>query len=88
MELEMMQDWLNNPEPVSDCHEKMLAEEHSKESLRIFNKGVEQLMKTAFPRHATDNEGEIQPKEQLEEAGDMPVREMVAAKLPQEEYEQ
>jgi hypothetical protein len=45
MELEMLEDWLNHPEPVDDCHEKtvmqMLAEENSKESLIIFSQGVE-----------------------------------------------
>jgi hypothetical protein len=39
MELEMLEDWLNHPEPVDDCHEQtvmqMLAEEHSEESLKI-----------------------------------------------------
>jgi hypothetical protein len=41
MELEMLEDWLNHPEPVDDCHEQkvmqMLAEEHSKELLRILS---------------------------------------------------
>jgi hypothetical protein len=36
----MLEDWLNNPETVGDCHEQtimqMLAEEHSKESLKNF----------------------------------------------------
>jgi hypothetical protein len=40
MELEMLEDWLNHPEPVDDYHKetvmKMIAEENSKESLRIF----------------------------------------------------
>jgi hypothetical protein len=27
MELEMLEDWLNNPEPVGDYHEQILAEE-------------------------------------------------------------
>jgi hypothetical protein len=36
-ELEMMEDWLNHPEPVDDCHEQtimlILGEEHSTELL-------------------------------------------------------
>jgi len=39
-ELEMLEDWLNNPEPVDECREQtvmqMLAEEHSEELLRNF----------------------------------------------------
>jgi hypothetical protein len=38
-ELEMLEDWLNNPEPVDDCHEQtvmqILGEEHSTELLKI-----------------------------------------------------
>jgi hypothetical protein len=71
-ELEMLEDWLNNPEPVDDCHEEtvmqMLAEEHSKESLRNFSQGDEQMI-TAVSRHATEDEGESQSEEQLEEDG-------------------
>jgi hypothetical protein len=47
MELEILEDWLNNPEPAGDCHEQILAEEHSEESLRIFSQGAEKVMKTA-----------------------------------------
>jgi hypothetical protein len=39
-ELEMLEDWLKNLEPVDDCQEQkvmqMIAEEHSEESLRNF----------------------------------------------------
>jgi hypothetical protein len=69
MELEMLEDWLNNPELVDDCHEKTvmqkIEEECSEESLRIFNQGVEQMM-TVMPRHATMGEGKFQSEEQLE----------------------
>jgi hypothetical protein len=38
-ELEMLEDWLNHPEPVDDCHEQtvmqMLAEEHSRNRSEI-----------------------------------------------------
>jgi hypothetical protein len=78
---------MNNLEPLSDCHEQMVAEENSEESLRIFSQG-DVLMKNAVPRHATDDEGEIHPKKQLDEAGDTPVRGMSEEKLPQEEVEQ
>jgi hypothetical protein len=66
----------------------MIAEEHSEESLRNFSQGTEQVMKTTMSRHATTDEGEFQPKEELEEAGDMPAREMAAATLPQKEVGQ
>jgi hypothetical protein len=62
-EIEMLEDWLNHPEPIDDFHEKtvmqMLAKEHYEESLRIFCQGVEKLMMTAMLRHATANEGEF-----------------------------
>jgi hypothetical protein len=90
-ELEMLEDWLNHPEPVDDCHEQtvmqMLAEEHSKESLRNFSQGAEQMM-TAMPRHAAEDEGEFQSEEQLEEAGMQPAGEMAEAKLSEKEAEQ
>jgi hypothetical protein len=48
MELEMLEDWLNNPEPVNGCHKEtvmqMLAKEHFEESLRIFSQGAEQMI--------------------------------------------
>jgi hypothetical protein len=47
MKLEILEDWLNNPEPVGDCHEKILAEVHSEESLIIFSQGAEKVMKIA-----------------------------------------
>ena len=60
-ELEMIEDWLNNPEPVDVCHEQkimqMLAEEHSEEFLRNFSQGDEQLIMTAMLRHTTEDEG-------------------------------
>jgi hypothetical protein len=63
MELEMLEDWLNHPEPVDDCHEEtvmhMLAEEHSEESLRNFNQGAEQMMITVVSKCATKDEGEF-----------------------------
>jgi hypothetical protein len=44
-ELEMLEDWLNHPDPIDDCHEEtviqMLVDENSKESLRIFIQGDE-----------------------------------------------
>ena len=60
MELEMLEDWLNHPEPVDDCHEKtvmkMLVEEHSEELLKNFSQGDEQMITTVL-RHATKDEG-------------------------------
>jgi hypothetical protein len=92
MELEMLEDWLNHPEPVDDCHEEtvmqMIAEENSEESLRIFSQGAEQMM-TAVPRHATEDEGKFQSEEQLEEAGIQPAQgELAEAKLSEKEAEQ
>jgi hypothetical protein len=67
MELEMMEDWLNHPEPVDNYREKtvmqMLAEEHYEESLRNFSQGVEQMMMTVTLRNATTDEGVFQSKE-------------------------
>jgi len=44
-ELEMLEDWLNNPEPVDDYREQtvmqMIVEENSEESLRNFSQGDE-----------------------------------------------
>jgi hypothetical protein len=72
MELEMMEYWLNHPEPVDDCHEQtvmeMLAEDHFEESLRNFNQGAEQMM-NAVLRSVAEGESTFQFKEQLEEAG-------------------
>jgi hypothetical protein len=43
-ELEMLEDWLNHPKLVGNCHKEtvmqMIAKEHSKESLRIFSQGA------------------------------------------------
>jgi hypothetical protein len=42
MELEMLEDWLNHPELINDCHEEtimqMLVEENSEELLRNFSR--------------------------------------------------
>jgi hypothetical protein len=90
MELEMLEDWLNHPEPVDDCHEQtvmqMLAEEHSEESLRNFSQGAEQMM-TAVLRSAAEGESEFQSEEQLEEAGDAPAGELAEEKLSEGEAE-
>jgi hypothetical protein len=90
-ELEMLEDWLNNPEPVDDCHEKtvmqILGEEHSTELLRNFSQEVEQEM-TAALKPAAEDEAEFQSGEQLEEAGDEPARELAEANLSEGEAEQ
>jgi hypothetical protein len=90
MELEMLEDWLNHPEAVDDCHEEtimqMLAEEHSEESLRNFNQGVEQMM-TAALRFAAEGESEFHYEEKLEEPGDAPAGELAEEKLSKEEAE-
>jgi hypothetical protein len=85
-ELEMLEDWLNNPELVDDYREQtvmqMLAEEHSEELLRNFIQGAEQMMMTVMSRHATtEGEGEFQSKEQLEETGGAAVGELVETEL-------
>jgi hypothetical protein len=64
----------------------MLEEEHSKELIKNFIQGTEQLMMIVIPRHATEDEGEFQSEEQLEEAGDMPAGELTV-KLSEEEAE-
>jgi hypothetical protein len=90
-ELEMLEDWLNNPEPVDDFHEKtimhIVGEEHSTELLRSFSQEVEQEM-TAALKPATEDESEFQSEEQLEEAGDEPTEELAEASLSEEEVEQ
>jgi hypothetical protein len=44
-ELEMLEDWLNHPEPIGDCREKTVmqisGEENSEELLRNFSQGAE-----------------------------------------------
>jgi hypothetical protein len=90
MELEMLEDWLNHPEPVDDFHEQtvmqMLVEEHSEESLRNFSQGVEQMM-TAVSRHAVGDETKFQSGKQLEEAGDVLVGELTVKLLEEEDEE-
>jgi hypothetical protein len=90
MELEMLEDWLNHPEIVDNCHEKtvmqMLAEENYEESLRNFNQVAEQMI-IAMPRHATEDEGKFQFKEHLEEVGDAPAGELAEEKLSKGEVE-
>jgi hypothetical protein len=57
-ELEMLEDWLNNPEPVDDCQEtvmQILREEHSTKFLRNFSQEDEQMM-IATLKHATEDE--------------------------------
>jgi hypothetical protein len=96
MELEMLEDWLNNPEPVGDCHEQVLAEEHSEESLRDFSQGAEKVMKTAemesvagWQVEATkEDEEEFQPREQLEKVGDIPAKGMIVEALSYDEDEE
>jgi 16S rRNA U1498 N3-methylase RsmE len=52
MELEMLEDWLNNPEPAGDFHEQVLAEEHSEDSLRNFSQGAKKVMKNTEMKFA------------------------------------
>jgi hypothetical protein len=87
----MLEDWLNNPEPVNECHDQtvmqIIKEDRSEESLKIFIQGAEKMM-TVMPRHATEDERKFQSKEQMEKARDMLAIEMAATELPQEETEQ
>jgi hypothetical protein len=90
-ELEMLEDWLNHPEPVDDFHEQtvmhILGEEHSEKLLKNFSQGAEQM--TAVPRHATEDESEFQSGEQLGEAGVEPVQgEMEEDNLSEKRTEQ
>jgi hypothetical protein len=91
MELKMLEDWLNHPEPVNDCHEQtvmqILEKEHSEKLLKNFSQGAEQMM-TAVLRSAAEGESEFQSEEQLEEAGDAPAGELAEAKLSEKEAEQ
>jgi hypothetical protein len=90
-ELEMLEDWLNHPEPVDDFHEQtvmqILGEEHSTELLRNFSQEAGQEMTTTLKPVAED-ESEFQSGEQLEEAGNMPAGEMTEASLSEEVTEQ
>jgi tRNA U34 5-methylaminomethyl-2-thiouridine-forming methyltransferase MnmC len=92
MELEMLEDWLNNPEPVDEFREhttmQMLAEENSEEFLKNFGQGAEQMI-TVMSRHATTDEGKFQSEEQLEEARIQPAQgEMAEANLSEKVTEQ
>jgi len=59
----MLEDWLSHLDPVDDYREQtimqMLTEENSKELLKNFSQGVEQMMMTAMPRHATTDEEKL-----------------------------
>jgi hypothetical protein len=83
-ELEILEDWLNHPKPVYDYHEnivmQMLAEKNSKEFLRNFSEGAEQMI-TAVLRHAVEDEAKFQSGEQLDEAGAEPTEEMAEDNL-------
>jgi hypothetical protein len=56
----MLEDWLGHPDPVDGYREKivmeMLIEEYSKELIKSFSQGAEQMMMTTMPRHATIDE--------------------------------
>jgi hypothetical protein len=45
IELRMLEDWLDNPEPTDDCQKTVMqisGEEHSTELLKIFSQEAEQ----------------------------------------------
>jgi hypothetical protein len=75
MELDMLEDWLNHPEPVDDCHEKtvmkILEKEKSEKLLENFSQGDEQMMIVAL-RYVAEGESKLQYEEKLEEAEDAP----------------
>ena len=83
-ELEMLEDWLNHPEPVDDCQEQtvmqMLVEDNFEELPKNFSQGVEQMM-TAELRSVVEGESKFQSEEQLEEAGDAPAGGLAETKL-------
>ena len=62
----MLEDWLNNPEPIDECHEQKVMdisrEDHSEKLLENFSQGAEQMI-TVVTRHATKDEGEFQSEE-------------------------
>jgi hypothetical protein len=66
----------------------MLAEEHSKELLKIFNQGDKQLMMNVMLRHAAEDEGKFQYEDKMEEAGAKLAEELAEAKLLEKEAEQ
>jgi hypothetical protein len=74
MDLEMLEDYINNPEPVGDYHEQMLVEENYEESLRDFIQGVERMMNTVVPRYAAEDERKFHSEEQLGEVGHKPTQ--------------
>jgi hypothetical protein len=88
IELIMLEDWLNNPEPEDGCQKtvtKIAREEHSTKLLRNFSQEAEQKMTIAL-KHAAEDEAEFQSEEQLEEAGTEPTQgKMVEANLSEEE---
>jgi hypothetical protein len=59
-ELDMLEDWLSNTEPIDDFHEnkvmKILGEENSTELLRNFGQGTGQMMTTTLRPAAEDEE--------------------------------
>jgi hypothetical protein len=70
-ELDMLEDWLKNPEPVDDCHEETVmqiaGEENSTELLKNFSPGVEQEMTAALEPAAEEEANNIDFVELYEE---------------------
>jgi hypothetical protein len=89
MELRMLEDWLDHPEPTYGCKETVMisGEEHSVELLRNFGQEAEQ-METTTLRSAAEGKDKLQSGEPLEEAGDAPAGELAEAKLSEKEAEQ
>jgi hypothetical protein len=91
--LGILEDWLNNLEPVDDCRDQtvmhMITEEvNYEESLKDFSREAE-LINTIVLRHVAEDERKYQPEEQLGEVGLEPTqREMELAALSNEEAEQ
>jgi hypothetical protein len=88
-ELEMLEDWLNNPEPEDGFQQtvmQIVGEENSTELLRNFSQEAKQMM-TAALRHATKEGEEFQSGEKLEEYGNMPAGDMAEENLLEGEAE-
>jgi hypothetical protein len=89
-ELEMLEDWFNNPGPKDGCQQivmQIVGEDHSTELLRNFSQEVDQMMTTTL-KPATEEGAKFQSGEQLEKAGNMPAGDLAEANLSEGEAEQ
>jgi hypothetical protein len=90
-ELNMLEDWLENPKLEYDCQKivtKIVREDHSTKFLKNFIREAKQRMNATL-KHVAEEGVELYPEEQLIEYGDMPSQEeLIETNMSKEESEQ